>query len=86
MNQNGLRMANQKETRKAAHSFWRLLRSGGLLITSTVNALERKAEIIPELIKAGFSMQEEYIFEEKNEKIHHLNPEKKHAVYCEITG
>ncbi len=86
MNQNGLRSANPDETRKAARSFRRILRPGGLLITSTVNALEREEEIVPELIRAGFSMEKEFLSEEEEKKIHHLDPEKKHAVYCALTG
>lgn len=86
LNQNGLRRANSVETKKAARSFWRILKPGGLLITTTINALERRDEIVPKLEEAGFNMVPAYLSEEEEGRIHTLNPLKKHAVYCEITG
>jgi 2-polyprenyl-3-methyl-5-hydroxy-6-metoxy-1,4-benzoquinol methylase len=86
LNQNGLRRADKEETRLAAHSFYRLLKPGGLLIESTVNALEREKEIVPELINAGFSMKNEFLLPEEENQKQRLDPDKKYAVYCEMTG
>jgi SAM-dependent methyltransferase len=86
MNTNGLRRATPEDTRKALLSFFRILRPGGLLITSTVNALERRDEIIPELVSAGFSVEDEFIGEDEEVKGRKLRPDRKYAVYCEMTG
>ncbi len=86
LNQNGLRMADKEETKLATHSFYRLLKPGGLLIESTLNALEREEEIVPELIAAGFTMKNEYLLPEEENQKQHLDPDKKYAVYCSMTG
>lgn len=86
MNTNGLRGSTPEDTQKAVRSFFRILRPGGLLITSTVNALERRDEIIPELVRAGFTVENEFIGEDEDAKGRKLHSDKKYAVYCEMTG
>jgi len=86
LNQNGLRRSDKKETKKAAHSFYKLLKPGGLLITSTINALEREEEIVPELIAAGFIMKNEFLKPEEEDQKQILDANNKYAVYCSRTG
>ncbi len=86
LNQNGLRRACTEETRSAANSFYRLLKPGGLLIESTVNALEREDEIVSELIEAGFIIEQEFLTSGEENQVHYLDAVNKYAVYCSMTG
>ncbi len=86
LNQNGLRRADKEETQKAAISLYRLLKPGGLLIESTINALEREEQIVPELISTGFIMKNEFLKPEEENQKQILDADKKYAVYCSRTG
>ncbi len=59
LNQNGLRNASYDLIEKSFQSFYNLLKPGGVLIETNINALDRIKTINKYAVKAGFTLLEE---------------------------
>jgi SAM-dependent methyltransferase len=87
LNQNGLRCASFELIRRSFASFSNLLKPGGILIETNINAIVRKKTIEKYAREAGFWLLEEMwvIYDSPNLKAE-LDDQHKYAVCCWPTG
>jgi len=62
LNENGFRNGSDEFIRKSLHSFYRLLKPGGILIESNLNVLDRRKTIERMVEDAGFIRIDEWLF------------------------
>jgi SAM-dependent methyltransferase len=88
LNQNGLRSASMDLIRLSFQSFFKLLKPGGILIETNINALIRVDTIEKYAKEAGFHLlnETEVAYNTSNGEKLQMNEDEKYAVCCWPTG
>lgn len=87
LNQNGLRCASFELIRQSCASFYALLKPGGVLIETNINALIREKTITKFAVETGFSVLDEIwvLYDAMRQKTD-MNDREKYIVCCWPTG